>query len=119
MRDLRFEEKCQEFIRNIKYCGWGLIECKKDEISGEYIFLELNAKFWASLEFSMRNDKRFSSLLIGVKENERAVGSMWFVERTNVKSWKAAVQAMIMDKNISVQFEPGWLLSIIRKFVKV
>lgn len=118
LRDLRFEDKCIEFIRNIKYSGWGLIECKKNENTGEYIFLELNAKFWASLEFSMRNDKRFSSLLVGTKETKHAVGSMWFVDRTNAKSWKAVARALVMDKDICLHFEPGWLFSIVRNIMK-
>ena len=111
-RDSHFEEKCKAFIKDIKYNGWGLIECKKDEITGDYIFLELNAKFWASLEFSMRNDKRFSSLLVGSKERERAVESMWFVGRTNVNSLRAAMKSLMVDKNICLYFEPGWTFAL-------
>lgn len=63
----RVEELATRLIADFKYSGWGLVEFKPCANRGDFVFMELNAKFWASLEFTLRTCPRFSYLLFGIQ----------------------------------------------------
>lgn len=49
-----------------EFSGWGLAEFKYDAAREDFVLMEVNAKFWASLEFSFRNAPEFFADLFGV-----------------------------------------------------
>lgn len=63
-RLLRYTKK---MIKELNYSGWGLSEFKYCNLRDEYYFMEINAKFWASCEFSFLKNK-FIKLLFNIDE---------------------------------------------------
>jgi hypothetical protein len=50
----------------MNYNGWGLAEFKYCKNRKDYVFMELNAKFWASLEFFLLNKPEFAKQLFHI-----------------------------------------------------
>jgi hypothetical protein len=74
----RVEELAQRFIADFQYSGWGLIEFKPCVRRGDFVLMEVNAKFWASIEFMLRTRPLFSHLLFGIRtEAEPIRRMMW------------------------------------------
>jgi hypothetical protein len=47
--------RVQELARRlIADFGWGLVEFKPCVRRGDFVLMEVNAKFWASIEFTLR-----------------------------------------------------------------
>lgn len=63
-------------LEKLNYDGWGLAEFKYIPEKKEFIFMEINAKFWASLEFSMSGNSRFGRFLFGIKYPSKF--GLWF-----------------------------------------
>ncbi len=62
-------------VKSINYTGWGLAEYKYCEKRDDYVLMEINPKFWASLEFTLRAYPHFSETLLGkptVETNKEA-----------------------------------------------
>ncbi|MCL2073550.1 MAG: hypothetical protein FWH18_06505 [Marinilabiliaceae bacterium] len=53
-------------LHALNYTGWGLSEFKYDSLRNEYVFMEINGKFWASLEFALLCNPQFGKLLFGI-----------------------------------------------------
>ncbi|MEM7789889.1 MAG: hypothetical protein AAF546_00685 [Verrucomicrobiota bacterium] len=113
--DESFIQRSREFVEAVKYTGWGLLEAKRDVSSKRLVFLELNAKLWASIEFSLRQDPRFAELLINHTETETRVDSLWFVNRTNLNALRMISQRRIAGKRDLPLVEPNVIRSIISK----
>ena len=71
----------EALVQAARYSGWGLAEYRRHQASGDLFFMEVNAKFWASIEFTFRNDPQFSELLFGVRTEVDAPESMVFWDR--------------------------------------
>lgn len=56
----------KKILKHISFSGWGLAEFKYCPIKNDYIFMEINAKFWASCELTFNNNKSFGQLLFGL-----------------------------------------------------
>lgn len=52
-------------VTSTKYSGWGLAEYKWCPRRQRFVFMEVNAKLWASLEFTFRSEPKFLQLLTG------------------------------------------------------
>ena len=65
------------------YSGWGLVEFKRDPDRDDFFFMEINAKFWASCEFSFVNEPLFLKLLFGIDSQEKSVNRMFFIDRAS------------------------------------
>lgn len=59
----RLEDYAGRFISAMNYTGWGLVEFKHCPVRNDFVLMELNAKFWASLEFTLRSNAKFTELL--------------------------------------------------------
>lgn len=55
----------ERLIKALEYTGWGLAEYKFCRTRGDYVLMEINSKFWASLEFTLRSYPHFSQALFG------------------------------------------------------
>lgn len=89
--DDRLLSYTKNIIRNLDYSGWGLSEFKYCPLRDEYYFMEINAKFWASCEFSFLKNK-FIKLLFNIdKYNlnyKEKVNGVIFIDRlikSNIK----------------------------------
>ncbi len=72
----RVEELAKRLIADFRYSGWGLVEFKPSPKRGDFVLMELNAKFWASLEFTLRTCPLFSYLLFGVQAKAEPIRRM-------------------------------------------
>src|SRR5690606_40910508 len=64
--DSRLETHTKNIIKKINYSGWGLAEYKYCERRNDYVFMEINAKFWASCQLAFDNEPKFSALLLNI-----------------------------------------------------
>lgn len=57
----------KRILKNLNYNGWGLVEFKYCPKRNDYVFMEVNAKFWASIEFAFFNNPIFLKELFGIE----------------------------------------------------
>lgn len=55
----------ERIVSALEYSGWGLAEFKWSPDRGEFVFMEVNSKLWASCEFTFRANPRFFELITG------------------------------------------------------
>ena len=72
----RVEELAKRLIADFQYSGWGLVEFKPCSKRGDFVLMELNAKFWASLEFTLRTCSLFPYLLFGIQAKAEPIRRM-------------------------------------------
>lgn len=77
----RVEDLSKRLVSDFGYSGWGLIEFKPCEHRGDFVLMELNAKFWASLEFTLRTHPPFARLLFGIEMRKEPIKSMFWPSR--------------------------------------
>jgi hypothetical protein len=77
----RVEELAQRLIADFQYSGWGLVEFKPCVRRGDFVLMEVNAKFWASIEFTLRTRPLFSHLLFGVRTEAEPIRRMVWPSR--------------------------------------
>lgn len=68
-------------LRTSSYSGWGLAEFKLNNTKDDFVFMEVNAKFWASLEFTLRNNPNFMRRLFGRDYQKKAAANLVFPHR--------------------------------------
>lgn len=81
IRDERLLRHARSIIALSDFDGWGLIEFKYCPSRDDFVFMELNAKFWASIEFTFRNEPDFARILFGVEPFLRPCTRMIFMHR--------------------------------------
>jgi len=81
VQDSRLTEYTRRILQNMNVSGWGLAEFKYCPKRNDYVFMEVNAKFWASLEFAFMNDPAFLRELFGVDYLERKRSGIIFMDR--------------------------------------
>lgn len=64
-------------VKAMNYSGWGLAEFKYSKLSKSYVFMEVNAKFWASCEVAFSSQPEFAKRLFGIHV-EAAPAKRWF-----------------------------------------
>lgn len=77
----RLVELTAKYIEASNYSGWGLAEFKWCNKRQDFVFMEINAKLWASCEFSFRNEPAFIQKLFGIKTIKEEIPSMIFIHR--------------------------------------
>ncbi len=77
----RVEELARRLIRDFQYSGWGLIEFKPCPRRHDFVLMELNAKFWASIEFTLRTCPLFAHLLFGIRTEAEPIRRMFWPSR--------------------------------------
>lgn len=81
-----FKDEClaeytKRILKSLNYSGWGLAEFKFCPKREDFVFMEINAKFWASCEFAFRNEPLFLKLLFDIQSNEKSIKRMVFLDR--------------------------------------
>ena len=62
----RLLEYTKKIVSKIQYSGWGMAEFKYSQDREDYVFMEVNAKFWASIEFALMNNNAFLKYLFNI-----------------------------------------------------
>jgi len=79
--DPELSSLAQAIIFGLNFSGWGLIEFKYCPKRQKYVFMELNAKFWASIEFALLNQPVFFRELFAVSYPAQDVSRIAFINR--------------------------------------
>jgi predicted ATP-grasp superfamily ATP-dependent carboligase len=109
-------------VAKLKYHGWGLAEFKYCKRRQDYVFMEINAKFWASFEFALRGNPLFGKLLFGLNYPAKSSVSIVYVHRlllSNPVNWlKYLPQIVTGHRTLS----GGWrkpVASVVQIIVKL
>lgn len=86
--DPRLIAAAARLLRHLRFDGWGLTEFKFCPRRQEYVFMELNAKFWQSLEFALCNQPKFFSMLFGIDYPADKAEKMVFARRYLRQPWR-------------------------------
>jgi hypothetical protein len=107
----RLLEYSEELISGLGYSGWGLCEYKYCPRREDFVFMELNAKFWASCEFTFRNNPSFVYLLFDIDYQPRPVERMIFLERAFLRGVPFVISRLFeITSKGSVYTEEGWFI---------
>jgi hypothetical protein len=108
--DRRLIEYTRRLIASLGYSGWGLTEFKYHPDQGDFVFMEINAKFWASCEFSFTNEHLFLKLLFGIDSREEPVERMVFMDRAFSRGlWFVLSNLRYLIHGSTLRIYPGWL----------
>jgi hypothetical protein len=79
------DEKLLEYTRIIldalQFSGWGLVEFKYCPRRKDYVFMEVNAKLWASIEFALMNNPVFFQELFNIRYSPKKNGCVVYLDR--------------------------------------
>lgn len=120
IEDSRLKALSLNLIKKLDYSGWGMVEfkyCKKRE---DYVFMELNSKFWASIEFAIMNNNQFMKLLFDIDHPRENVRSVIFIHRLlNLFCFKYIkfLPEILKAKKISHGWKKNYY-SFFRKYLK-
>lgn len=79
--DERLVRYTQKLLEKIKYNGWGLAEFKYCNYRKDFVFMEINAKFWASVGFALHNNNVFLKKLLNIDYSSGKTRRMIFINR--------------------------------------
>lgn len=79
--DKRLLQYTTKIIDKLDYNGWGLAEYKYCNKRDDFVFMEVNAKFWASIEFMLNNNPLFLKYLLDVEYKRNKINRMLFINR--------------------------------------
>lgn len=95
--DARLVERAERLIAAAAYSGWGLVEFKWCPRREDYVLMEINPKFWASLELALRTQPRFPKLLFDVDVAAEPIRRMWWPSRVcmmGIDNWPWQLAAL-------------------------
>jgi hypothetical protein len=79
--DERLLNYTKKIIQNLGFSGWGLAEFKYCPRRRDYVFMEINAKLWASIEFTLLNNNKFLKYLFDIDHPEIRIEDALYIER--------------------------------------
>lgn len=77
----RLLDLTSRLVAGLDYHGWGLAEFKFCERRNDFVLMEINAKFWASIEFGLRTNNRLAGLLFGCRADGPPPAAMFWPNR--------------------------------------
>jgi len=92
--DPRLFEHTQKIVEKIGYSGWGLAEYKYCDTRDDFVFMEINAKFWASIEFTFLNNPTFLKLLFNIDKKPKDIKKAVFINRVIQSDFKVFPKIM-------------------------
>lgn len=110
----RVSELSHGLLQAIGYSGWGLLEFKYCPARHDYLLMELNPKLWASIEFSLREEPKFSKQLLGLEVARRPCAGLVWPDRLLSSGLVAGIAALLKYRHLEKVWEPG----IGRAFIK-
>jgi hypothetical protein len=79
--DAKLLQYTSRLVEKLQYHGWGLAEFKYCKRRNDYVFMEINAKFWASFEFTLLGNPLFGKLLFGLDYPAKSDKYMVYIHR--------------------------------------
>jgi hypothetical protein len=79
--DRRLIELTKNIALSLTYSGWGLAEYKFCPKRNDYVFMEINAKFWASCELAFRNEPSFMKLFFNIDIPKENIEGIIYINR--------------------------------------
>lgn len=125
--DSRLIEYSQRLLQALKFDGWGLVEFKYCQKRDDFVLMEINAKFWESLEFALRSHPEFLSHLLGFSRAKEALGQAIFLKRymmlpltEQLKFSKALASSYRLDRDqlgrlLASRYVPESLRQVVKK----
>jgi len=112
--DDRLLRHTKRLIDSLNYSGWGLAEFKYCPRRDDYVFMEINAKFWASCEFAFVNEPLFLKLLFDIESREIAVERMVFVDRALSRGLPFVLKHLpYLFRGTMLRAYSGWFKSMV------
>jgi predicted ATP-grasp superfamily ATP-dependent carboligase len=72
----------RKILDSFNYSGWGLVEFKYCNKRKDFVFMEVNAKMWASIEFALLNNPVFFKELFNIQYNpKKGINCIIFLNR--------------------------------------
>lgn len=105
--DERLHNYAERLIRHTRFSGWGLVEFKYCPRRDDYVFMEVNAKFWASSEFAFRNEPQLAHLLFGAVPVEGPCRRMIFMHRAFQRGPGFLMKLPKIIQDGELRFVPG------------
>lgn len=103
--DDRLLKHTKRLIMSLNYSGWGLAEFKYCPRRDDYVFMEINAKFWASCEFAFVNEPAFLKFLFGIESKEQPINRMIFIDRAFQRGlWFMLKNITILGRGSALRF---------------
>lgn len=79
--DPRLYAYTERILKEIGYTGWGMAEYKYCNKREDFVFMEINAKFWASIEFALINNNQFMRSLFSVEYSNKLEDRVIYINR--------------------------------------
>jgi len=79
--DKRIIDYTKEMLKELNYNGWGLSEFKYCKKRDDFVFMEINGKFWASIEFMLRENPQFLKYLLDISYTKIETKRILFINR--------------------------------------
>lgn len=121
-------QKVEKLVDFLNYDGWGLAEFKYCNIRSDYVFMEVNSKFWASVEFALQNNPEFLLYLFNISYQPKKINRMLYINRMfsngllfTLKHFLFLFNSKIIIENyffkdLLKMFIPAFLKRIIREY---
>ncbi len=113
--DRRLLDYTEQLLKKLKYNGWGLAEYKYCDKRDDFVFMEINGKFWASIEFMLRNNPKFLFYLLGIKYKVKNIDRILFINRLLEYSFKDFIKYIPYIFSSYLLSESSVCYQIIRK----
>lgn len=129
-----FDEKLIKYtnilVEKLDYQGWGLAEFKYCDKRDDFIFMEINGKFWASVEFMLRNNPLFLFNLLDIEYKAIETKRLLFINRLATYNFKDFIRNMgyifisntIMERSLAYQLTrkliPNRVVYFLKKLLK-
>lgn len=111
--DKRLIDLTEVFVKESAYSGWGLAEFKWCDKRHDFVYMEVNAKFWASCELAFRNEPAFVKKLFNIEVDKEEIEGVVYINRAlNAGLFNAAV-TIIKNNKLEKIIYPGVFRSIL------
>lgn len=87
VEDKRLVEYTERIVRESNYSGWGLVEFKYSFRIEDYVFMEVNAKLWASIKFAFVNNPMFLKMLFDIDFKSLNLKRVMYIDRLILSEW--------------------------------
>jgi hypothetical protein len=111
--DTRLETYTANLLSQLNYSGWGLAEFKYCPKRNDYVFMEINAKFWASCALAFANEPTFAKLLFNIDKPNEKIHRILYMNRALRRGPCFLLKNIYYIKNSQFVLFPGILSSFI------
>ena len=110
-------EYTSKIVKKLNYNGWGLAEYKYCNRRNDFVFMEINAKFWASIEFMLINNSQFLKILLDIDYKSQKENRVLFINRLLQYSFLDIFKNSKYIFGSKLVKESSLLHQVIRKFL--